>query len=415
MRRWMRHWPPRILNNLSGIAPARRASGSPREAIPAYDMVTYRLNRNTVPMPSLFASARLGKLEAANRIVVAPMCQYSAVEGQVQPWHEQHLGHLAASGAGVLTLEATAVERSGSITHGCLGLWNDAQAAALGRMLERIRSYARLPIGIQLAHAGRKASALRPWESGQPLKPEQGAWETFAPSPIPWGEGWPTPTALDEPGIARVVAAFAAAAVRADQAGLDFIELHSAHGYLMHAFLSPVANQRSDAWGGSLANRMRFPLAIVQAVRDAWPRNKTLGARINGTDWVDGGWTIDDAIAYGRALLDRGVDYLSVSSGGVRGGVSIKLEPGYQVALAAAVRKALGCPVVCAGLIADPLHAEAIVAGGQADFVALARAMLDDPRWPVHAARRLAHDTRLPSQYQLAAAGKWPLAAAAAR
>lgn len=366
-------------------------------------------------MTSLFSRAHLGKLPTANRIVVAPMCQYSATDGVVQPWHEQHLGHLAMSGAGVLTLEATAVEPQGAITHGCLGLWSDAQADAMGQMLARIRSYARLPIGIQLAHAGRKASALRPWESGQPLKPEQGAWETFAPSAIPWGDNWPVPTALDEAGIARIVAAFVAAAARAHRAGLDFIELHSAHGYLMHAFLSPVANQRSDAYGGSLENRMRFPLAVVEAVRAAWPQDKTLGARINGTDWVEGGWSVDDAIAYGRRLLDAGVDYLSVSSGGVRGGVSIKLEPGYQVALATAVRQALGCPVICAGLIADPLHAEAIVAEGQADFVALARAMLDDPRWPVRAARQLAGDTPLPSQYQLAAAGKWPMAALRSR
>ncbi|MDB5987858.1 MAG: namA [Nevskia sp.] len=365
-------------------------------------------------MSALFSPARLGKLDASNRIVVAPMCQYSAMDGIVQPWHEQHLGHLANSGAGILTMEATAVEPNGAITHGCLGLWNDEQALALQQMIERLRSFAELPIGIQLAHAGRKASAHAPWNGGQPLSAAEGAWQTFAPSPIAWGNGWPLPSALDESGIARIVQAFVQAAVRADRAGLDFVELHSAHGYLMHAFLSPIANQRDDRYGGSLENRLRFPLEVVRAVRAVWPTTKTFGLRINGTDWLEGGWTVEDAIVYGRRLLDAGVDYLSVSSGGARGGIAIKLEPGYQVPFAEAARKALGCPIICAGLIADPQHAEAIVAGGQADFVALARALLDDPRWPVRAARRLSATAELPHQYQLAAPGRWPLAVKAA-
>ncbi len=365
-------------------------------------------------MSTLFSPARFGRLDAANRIVVAPMCQYSGIDGSVQPWHAQHLGQLAISGAGVLTLEATAVERQGAITHGCLGLWNDSQAHALAKLLSELRSFARLPIGIQLGHAGRKGSAQAPWLGGAPLTPEQGAWTTLAPSALPWGRDWPVPEALDQAGIDRIVAAFAAAAQRADRAGLDFIELHSAHGYLMHAFLSPISNQRRDGYGGSLSNRMRFPLEVMRAVRAVWPAQKTLGLRINGTDWLDDGWQVEDAIAYGRALLDVGADYLSVSSGGARGGVTIKLEPGYQVSFAAKLRQALGCPIVCAGLIADPAHADAIVTRGDADFVALARALLDDPRWPQHAGISLAQPQDLPLQYQLAAAGRWPLARRAA-
>src|SRR6266436_2716313 len=366
-------------------------------------------------MAVLFSSARLGKLERVNRILVAPMCQYSAIDGVAQAWHEQHWGHLANSGAAALTIEATGVEPQGMITHGCLGLWNDTQTDAISRTLRRIRSYASLPIGIQLAHAGRKGSAARPWEGGQPLLPDQGAWQTFAPSPIAWGAGWPVPVELDESSLERILQAFANAARRADMAGLDFLELHAAHGYLMHAFLSPVSNHRSDVYVGSRDYRMRFPLAIVRAVRRVWPQHKTLGVRINGTDWIENGWAIDDAIAFGRCLLDAGVDYLSVSSGGARGGVSVKLEAGYQVQLATAVRKALRCPVICAGLIADAGMAESIVATERADFIALARAMLDDPCWAIHAATKLGGNAALPPQYQLAAAGKWPLATRAVR
>ena len=278
-------------------------------------------------MAVLFSNARLGKLALVNRILVAPMCQYSAIDGVAQPWHEQHWGHLGNSGAAALTIEATAVDSHGMITHGCLGLWNDAQSDALSRTLHRIRSYVSLPIGIQLAHAGRKGSAMRPWEGGRPLMPDEGAWQTFAPSPLAWGAGWPVPVELDESSMQRILEAFTNAARRADAAGLDFIELHAAHGYLMHAFLSPVSNHRGDSYGGSRYNRMRFPLAVVRAVRSIWPQNKTFGIRINGTDWIDNGWTIEDAIAFGRCLLDAGVDYLSISSGGARAGVSIKLHP----------------------------------------------------------------------------------------
>jgi 2,4-dienoyl-CoA reductase-like NADH-dependent reductase (Old Yellow Enzyme family) len=366
-------------------------------------------------MTALFSSARLGKLELANRILVAPMCQYSAIDGVAQPWHEQHWGHLANSGAGALTIEATAVESQGMITHGCLGLWNDTQADAILRTLRRIRSYANLPIGIQLAHAGRKGSATRPWEGGQPLATEDGAWRTVAPSPLSWGPGWPEPMVLDESSMGRIVEAFTRAVGLANSAGLNFVELHAAHGYLLHSFLSPISNHRDDGYGGSRENRMRFPLEVVRAVRHAWPEAKTLGIRINGTDWIENGWGIDDAIAFAYCLVKDGVDYLSISSGGARSGVPIKLEPGYQVHLATAIRATIGCPVVCAGLIADAHLAEFIVANERADFVALARAMLDDPCWAIHAAAILGVPASLPPPYQLAAAGKWPLARRAAR
>ncbi|MBL6750045.1 MAG: NADH:flavin oxidoreductase/NADH oxidase [Nevskia sp.] len=364
----------------------------------------------TPAAPGLFEPGRIAGLQPANRVVVAPMCQYSAKDGVVQPWHAQHLGALAISGAGLLTIEATAVESAGRITHGCVGLWNDAQEQALGRLVEQLRTFSQVPVGIQLAHAGRKGSAMRPWESGRALTAEEGAWQTFSSSELPFGAGWHTPAALDEAGMARVERAFAAAARGVARIGLDFLEIHCAHGYLLHQFLSPVCNQRGDGFGGSRENRMRFPLAVVRAAREAWPAGKTLGARINGTDWIDGGWSLDDAVAFGRLLLDAGVDYLSVSSGGTRAGVTPPLSPGYQVHLAEGVRKALGCPVIAAGLIAEPAHADSIVRGGQADFVGLARCLLDDPRWPIHAAARLGAGPELPPQYRLAAAGKWPLA-----
>ncbi len=361
-------------------------------------------------MSALLSPARLGKLECRNRIVVAPMCQYSAIEGVVQPWHEQHLGQLAISGAGALTIEATAISAQGRITEGCIGLWTDAQEQALTQLLVRLRSYADLPIGIQLHHAGRKASCARPWEGGRSIPRTDGGWEIAAPSAIAWSDSSQVPVAMSREDMERVIAEFAGAARRADRAGLDFIELHAAHGYLLHSFLSPLSNQRDDDYGGSLQNRMRFPLAVTRAVRAVWPAHKALGLRINGTDWIDGGWRPQDAIAFGQELLALGVDYLSVSSGGARGGISVKLSPGYQVEFAEQIRSALGCTVIAAGLIADPEHAESLVAQGRTDFVAVARVLLDDPRWPQHVATQLQATPLTPRQYQLAASGKWPLA-----
>jgi len=360
---------------------------------------------------TLFSPFTLGPLELPNRIVISPMCQYSADDGCANPlWHLQHWAQLAMSGAGLVVVEATGVERIGRITHGCTGLYSDACEAAMARELSAAKRLAApgTRFGIQLAHAGRKASAQRPWEGGKPLAAGEDPWPTVAPSAIPFDNGWPTPQALDEAGIARIRDAFVAAARRAVAIGFDSIELHMAHGYLLHAFLSPLSNRRTDGYGGPLANRLRLPLEIARAVRAAVPRHLALGARITGTDWVEDGWTVEDAIILARELKAAGADFVCVSSGGIRGGVRVPVEPGYQVPLAARVREGAGIATRAVGLIADPLQAERIVADGQADLVAIARAVLDNPRWAWHAADRLGAKLSYPPQYARVAAPLWP-------
>ena len=350
-------------------------------------------------MSTLFAPFALGPLPLRNRIVIAPMCQYSAVDGAATDWHLVHLGHLALSGAGLLIIEATAVEPDGRITPGCLGLWSDATEAALARVLRAVRAHSRMPIAIQLGHAGRKGSSHVPWQGGMLIPPGEGGWQTLAPSALPQLEGEASPLALDDAGLARVVAAFVDAAKRAHRLGLDAIELHAAHGYLLHQFLSPLSNMRSDAHGGSLANRMRFPLRVFDAVRAVVPASMALGLRLSATDWVDGGWDPAQSLVFARELQARGLDFVHVSSGGVSPQQKIPLGPGYQVGLAEALKRATGLPTIAVGLITEPEQAEAIVAGGQADLVALARGMLFDPRWPWHAAARLGGQVEAPPQY----------------
>lgn len=350
-------------------------------------------------MSQLFSPFALGSLQLKNRIVIAPMCQYSAVEGAATDWHVVHLGHLALSGAAMLIIEATAVEAAGRITHGCLGLWSDATEAALQRALQATRAHSRMPIAIQLGHAGRKASSHVPWQGGMLIPPAEGGWRPLAPSALPHLEGEAPPEALDEPGIQRIVAAFADAARRAHRLGLDAIELHAAHGYLLHQFLSPISNARSDAYGGSLANRMRLPLQVFEAVRAAVPASMPVGVRISATDWVEGSWDLAQSRVFVEQLLARGLDFLHVSSGGVSPQQKIPLGPGYQVGLAEQLKRDTGVPTIAVGLITEPEQAEAIVAGGQADLVALARAMLFDPRWPWHAAARLSAQVEVPPQY----------------
>jgi len=360
---------------------------------------------------SLFTPLRLGPLELPNRIVVAPMCQYSADDGCANPvWHRQHWAQFALSGAGLVVVEATGVERIGRITHGCTGLYSDACEAAMARELSAVKQLA-LPgthFGIQLAHAGRKASAQLPWKGGKPLGPNEDPWPTVAPSAIPFDTGWHTPTALDDEGLARVRDAFVTAASRAVAIGFDEVELHMAHGYLMHSFLSPLSNRRTDRYGGSLENRLRFPLEVARAVRAVVPARMALGARITGTDWVDGGWTVEDATVLAGELKASGADFVCVSSGGIHGGIRVPVEPGYQVPLAARVRQGSGIATRAVGLIADAEQAERIVAGGQADMVALARALLDNPRWVWHAADRLGAKVTYPPQYARVAADLWP-------
>jgi 2,4-dienoyl-CoA reductase-like NADH-dependent reductase (Old Yellow Enzyme family) len=358
----------------------------------------------------LFTAFPLAALRLANRIVVSPMCQYSAEDGSATDWHMQHLGHLALSGAGLLMIEATAVEAAGRITPGDLGLYSDENAAALGRILRACRRYGKAAIGIQLAHAGRKASAQVPWQGGGPLTAAEGAWPTVAPSALPHAEGWHVPVELDRAGMARVVAAHVAATRRALALGIDLVELHSAHGYLLHEFLSPVANRRTDDYGGSRENRMRFPLEVAAAVRDAWPRDRPLGARLSATDWIEGGFGPDDAVVYAAALKSVGFDYVCVSSGGFAAGRAPS-RPGYNVPFAHRIRSETGIATRVVGLIVEPHQAEAIIASGEADLVALARGFLDDPRWGWHAAEALGVPPNPPPQYDRAVAPTWPGAA----
>jgi 2,4-dienoyl-CoA reductase-like NADH-dependent reductase (Old Yellow Enzyme family) len=350
-------------------------------------------------MSQLFTSFSLGPMTARNRIAVAPMCQYSAENGDATDWHMIHLGQLALSGAGVLFIEATAVEADGRITPGDLGLWSDQNESALQSVVRAIRRHSTIPLVIQLGHAGRKASSAAPWEGGQMLTTAQGGWQTVAPSAVPHAPDEASPIALDEAGMQRVAAAFADSARRAQRLGLDGIEIHAAHGYLLHQFLSPLANLREDRYGGSLENRIRFPLQVYDAVRAAVPQSMSVGVRISATDWVEGGWEINQSTAFAKTLKDRGADFIHVSSGGVSPLQKIPVGPGYQVSFAAHIRNETGLPTIAVGMITDPAQAESIVASGQADMVALARGILYDPRWPWHAAAALGGSVEAPQQY----------------
>jgi 2,4-dienoyl-CoA reductase-like NADH-dependent reductase (Old Yellow Enzyme family) len=351
-------------------------------------------------MSLLFSPWQLGALELSNRIVIAPMCQYSAVDGVPQDWHTVHYGSLALSGAGLLIMEATGVHAEGRITPGCTGLWNDAQEVAFARLNGVLRRHGSTRLALQLGHAGRKASSHAPWDSGRQIRAgESGHWPALAPSALVHIEGEEPPQALDAAGLKAVREAFADAAARAGRAGFDGIELHAAHGYLLHQFLSPLSNQRTDAYGGSLENRLRFPLECFEAARAAFPADRPVWIRVSASDWVDGGWDVDSTIAFGQALKARGCAALHVSSGGVSQRQKIPLGPGYQVPLAAAVKAGTGLPTVAVGLITEPAQAEGVLAAGHADAVALARAMLYDPRWPWHAAAAMGAQVQGPHQY----------------
>ncbi|HVY82241.1 MAG TPA: NADH:flavin oxidoreductase/NADH oxidase [Steroidobacteraceae bacterium] len=350
-------------------------------------------------MSKLFSPFTLRDLTVANRIVVSPMCQYSAENGAATDWHTVHLGHLALSGAGLLFTEATAVEPDGRISPADLGLYDDATEEALARVLDTIRNYSNALVGIQLAHAGRKASTRVPWEGSGQISSATGGWIPSAPSALPYNEGDVAPIALDAAGLQRVRNAFAQAAARAARLDLDVIEIHSAHGYLLHEFLSPLSNRRTDEYGGSLENRMRFPLEIFDIVRAAFPASKPVGVRVSATDWVEGGWDLEQTIAFAKELQRRGVDFVDVSSGGLSPAQKIPLAPGYQVPFARAVKQAAGVNTIAVGLITEPRQAEEIIANEQADMVALARAMLYNPRWPWHAAAALGASVTAPPQY----------------
>ena len=349
-------------------------------------------------MTVLFTPLEQRSIQLRNRIVVSPMCQYSCADGVANEWHLVHLGSRAAGGAGAVIAEATAVTPEGRISPADCGLWNDAQAEAFRPVAAFMKEYGAAP-GIQLAHAGRKASTAAPWHSGKPVAADAGGWRPVAPSPLRFSGGYPEPHELAEGEIADLVAAFAAAAGRALAAGFEIVELHMAHGYLLHQFLSPLTNRRTDAYGGDLEGRMRFPLEVARAVRAAWPEALPLWVRISATDWVEGGWDLAQSIVLARRLAALGVDLIDCSSGGLVPHAHVPVAPGYQVPFAAAIRREAAVATGAVGLITQPVQAEQILAAGDADVVLLARELLRDPHWPLHAARTLGVEAPWPNQY----------------
>ncbi len=339
--------------------------------------------------PSLFSPISIGPQTLPNRIMISPMRQYSGNNGNANDWHIAHLGSLALSGAGLLFVEATSVSPEGRITAGCLGLYNDENHQSLKRVVDAVRAISPIKLAIQLGHAGRKASSHRPWEGGALMSAQEGGWQTIAPSALPHKVDETPPKAMTAADIHRVIDDFISATQRARELGFDVIEVHCAHGYLLHEFLSPLSNQRSDEYGGSLENRMRLPLAIFDAVRKAAGHNMAFGVRLSATDWAEGGWDPEQSIAFSRQLQAHGADFVDISSGGVAAHQKITLGPGYQVPFAEAIRKEISIPVITVGLITEPQQAEDIIREGKADIVALARAFISDPRWPWRAAAAL--------------------------
>jgi 2,4-dienoyl-CoA reductase-like NADH-dependent reductase (Old Yellow Enzyme family) len=350
--------------------------------------------------PILFTPTQIGNLKLPNRIVIAPMAQYSAEDGQMNDWHLMHLGQLASSGAAALTIEATAVTPDARNTYGDVGLYSDDCEASMARVLLSVRRWSDMPIGVQLNHAGRKASRQKSWEGRAQIPPDQtNGWKTYGPSPIAFATGETPPVALDRHGLSEVRNAFAAAARRASRLGLDFIQILGAHGYLLHEFLSPLSNRRDDEYGGSLENRMRFPLEVFEVVREAFAHDRPVTMRVSATDWVDGGWSIQETIGLVEALQARGCAAINVSSGGSSPSAQIPIGPAYQVPLARAVKQATTLPVIAVGLITEFEQAESILSRGDADLIALARAMLYNPRWPWHAAAYFGARVSAPKQY----------------
>ena len=353
-------------------------------------------------MKHLFSPLHLRGVTLKNRVFVSPMCQYSCgPDGLAAPWHLVHLGRFAVGGAGLVFTEATAVSPEGRISPRDLGIWSDAHVDALRPVAQFIKAHGAVP-GIQLAHAGRKASTPAPWEGGHRVDAAHGGWTPVAPSPLAFSAQSPAPVALDAVGIGDVVNRFVAAADRAHAAGFEVIELHLAHGYLLHQFLSPLTNLREDSWGGDFTHRTTLPLAVVAAVRDAWPAKLPLFVRLSATDWVDGGWDLPQSVRLSALLHALGVDLVDCSSGGIAPGVKIPVGPGYQVPFAEAIRRESGVATGAVGLIEDAAQADEIIASGRADAVLLARAMLRDPNWALHAAEALGVDAPWPVQFERA-------------
>ncbi len=348
-------------------------------------------------MRKLFSPLTLRGVTFANRVWVSPMCQYSAVNGVATNWHDVHIGAFASGGTGMIMMEATGVSPEGRISTQCLGLWNDEQAERL-KPIVTFAHQMDTKIGIQLAHAGRKGSCLPPWSDHPMASLDEGGWECVAPSAISFGGKYPTPRSLSEIEIAELVAAFGSAAKRAVSAGFDLVEIHAAHGYLIHQFLSPLSNTREDEYGGSFENRIRFLLEIIDAVRSAIPDSMPLFLRISASDWLDGGWTIDDSVALAKIAKVRGVDLIDVSSGGTSSGAPVPVGPGYQVPFADQIRNQADIPTAAVGLITEPEQAEEIVSSGKADAVMMAREFLRNPRWPLFAAQKLGSEVNWPVQ-----------------
>lgn len=351
----------------------------------------------------LFSPLTLRSVTLRNRIALSPMCQYSAREGHATDWHLVHLGARAAGGAGLVFTEACAVTPEGRISPADLGLWEDAHIAGLARLTAFVRAQGAVP-GIQLAHAGRKASTDVPWQGGRPLSPAQGGWRVVGPTDEPFDNGYPTPVALTDGELAAIVEAFAAAARRAQAAGFAVVEIHAAHGYLLHSFLSPLVNRRTDRWGGDVSGRVRLLEEVVRAVRGQWPAELPLFVRLSASDWVEGGWGIDDTVELAGRLARLGVDVVDCSSGGARPGVAIPAAPGYQVPFAERVRREAGVASAAVGLITEPAQAEAIVSEGRADLVLLGRQLLREPMWPLRAAHELGVEGPWAVQYLR---GRW--------
>ena len=354
-------------------------------------------------MAHLFEPLTVRGVTLRNRVGVSPMCQYSSKDGMAGDWHLIHLGSRAVGGAALVCVEATAVEARGRISPEDMGLWTDAHAEPLARIARFVASEGAVP-AIQLAHAGRKASVTRPWDGDRPLADAEGGWEPVAPSAAPFNTGWRLPHALTVAEIADIVARFRDAAVRAREAGFEWLELHAAHGYLMHSFLSPLTNKRADDYGGSFADRCRFVVEVVRAVRRVWPDRLPLAVRLSCSDWLDGGWTVDDSIALATRLKSEGVDLIDCSSGGAVPGVKIPVAPGYQVPFAEAIRKS-GILTAAVGMITEAKQSDEIIREGRADLVMLARELLRDPYWPLHAAKQLEQPAPVPPQYLRAYGG----------
>lgn len=384
-------------------SPARR-----KDRQEAFPIRNARNQPDRCTVSKLFSPITMRDVTFDNRVVVSPMCQYISEDGLMNDWHLMHLGQFALGGSGLVFTEATHVSGIGRITPKCAGIWNDAQEASIKRVVDFCKEHGLAKMGIQLAHAGRKASTATPNDGGQPVLPEDGGWQTIAPSGVPFDPSWPAPRAMSEEDMETVKQEFVEATRRSDRIGFDVVEVHGGHGYLLNQFFSPLANRRNDQYGGPVENRIRFPLEVFKAMREVWPSSKPMGVRISASDWVDGGNTVEDTIVYAKALQDLGCDFIDVTSGGVDSRQKITVGKSYQVPFAAAVKKAIDIPVMAVGMITDPQQAEDIVANGEADFTMLARGMMYNPHWAFTAALALGEDIPYPPQYKRARPSRWP-------